>query len=81
MNNLEKAKEIIKKYFNSAKCDIFNVSNIVGDSTNTIYDENGLMIDICYYWEYFEVFGLSNEDFNELEKFYNSLKVNRFKLT
>lgn len=73
MNNLEKAKEIIKEHFNLAKHGIFNVHNTAGDSTNIIYAENGLMIDICYYWEYFEVFGLSNEDFNELEKFYNSL--------
>lgn len=39
----------------------------------TIYRGNELIINICYYYSYFEVFGLSKDEFNELEKFYNTL--------
>ncbi len=73
MSNLEKAKEIVKEYYVCARCGIFDSRNEVGDSMTTIYDGEGLTIDICYYYEYFEVFGLSNADFKELERYYNSL--------
>ena len=36
-------------------------------------EEIELCIDICYNWGYFEVFGLSEEEENELENFYESL--------
>lgn len=36
-----------------------------------IFNNDGLKIDICRLWKYFEVFGLSDDEFNELEKFYN----------
>ena len=40
----------------------------------TIYDKDGLVIDICRDWMYFEVFGLTAEEFNKLEEFYDSIK-------
>ena len=73
MNKLEKAKEIIKEHYEQADCGLYDSRNIMGDPMVTIYDENGLTIDICYYYSYFEVFGLSDEEFEELEVFYNSL--------
>lgn len=74
MNNLKKAKEIVKKYYNDADCGIFDSRNDVGDEMITIYKDEGLTIDICYNYAYFEVFGLPYEDFIELEKYYNSLE-------
>lgn len=74
MSKLEKAKEIIKKYYDEADCGIFNSRNLVGDPMSTIYDEDGLTIDICQYWSYFEVFGLSEKEFLELRKYYGSLR-------
>lgn len=70
---LDIAKRIIKEYYNEACCGIFDSHNFVGDSMSRIYDDGELSIDICYHWSYFEVFGLSNDDFTELQKFYNSL--------
>ena len=70
MTNLEIAKEIITKYGKKAQCGIFDCRNTAGDIMFTIYSKNGLIIDICYDWEYFEVFGLSEEDFSQLEKYY-----------
>lgn len=74
MSKLEKATEIIKKYYDEADCGIFNSRNLVGDPMSTIYDEDGLTIDICQYWSYFEVFGLSEKEFLELRKYYGSLR-------
>ena len=66
---LDIAKRIIKEYYDEASCGIYASRNIVGDPMNSIYNDG----DICYHWSYFEVFGLSNDDFTELQKFYNSL--------
>lgn len=73
MSKLEKAKEIVKAYYREADCGIFNSRNVVGDWMETIYKGEGLTIDICYSYAYFEVFGLSNTDFEKLEKYYSSL--------
>ena len=73
MNKLEKAKKIIKKYFNNGDCGIYDSRNIVGDPMINIYDDGDLTIDICYSYSYFEVFGLSDDEFAELEKYYNEL--------
>lgn len=74
MNNLEKAKEIIKEHYSDADCGIFDSRNIVGDMMETIYKGEGLTIDICYHYSYFEVFGLSDAEYEELEQYYYSLK-------
>ena len=76
MSKLEIAKEIIKERYNDADCGIYNSRNIAGDQMYTIYDDGELQIDICYYYAYFEVFGLSCEEFGELELFYNGLAKN-----
>lgn len=74
MDKLDKAKKVIKEYIKEAECGIYNTRNIAGDSMTTIFDEDGLQIDICYNWEYFEVFGLNREEFQELEKYYHELR-------
>jgi uncharacterized sporulation protein YeaH/YhbH (DUF444 family) len=77
MSRLEKAKEIVKEYYTDARYGIFDNRNIAGDEMETIYEGEGLIIDICYYYEYFEVFGLSDSDFEELEEYYYSLSRKR----
>lgn len=72
-NNLARAKRIIKKHFNEAGGGIFNCRNFVGDPMENLYEKDGLTIDICRYYGYFEVFGLSNVEFEELTKYYESL--------
>lgn len=74
MSNLEIAKDKIRFFFDIADCGIFNNRSLVGDILETIYDQNGLQIDICYHYSYFEVFGLSKEEFKELRDFYKSLQ-------
>ena len=75
MTKLEKAKAIINDYYLDAQCGIFDTRNCVGDPMDTIYDDGELEIDICYGYSYFEVFGLSEEEFIELQNFYESLGV------
>ena len=73
-NKLEIAKKIIKENIKDADCGIYNSLNLVGDDMTNIYDEDGLIIDICYHWSYFEVFGLSDEEFKTLEEYYDQIK-------
>jgi len=73
MNKLEIAKRIIKENIEDARCGIFDTRNIAGDTMETLYDSDDLTIDICYFWMYFEVFGLTKEEFEILERYYNSL--------
>lgn len=74
MSKLEKAKKVIKENISDANCGIFNCRNFVGDLMTNIYDEDGLCIDICYGYAYFEVFGLSVDEFAELETYYDELR-------
>ena len=69
-----KAKQVIKEYYHEANCGLFDCRNDAGDPMTTIYSDDGLMIDICYYYSYFEIFGLSDDEFKELAKFYDSLE-------
>lgn len=73
MSRLEKAKEIIKANYKEAKHGIFNTRNLVGDHMETIYDWDGLMIDICREYGYFEVFGLTEDEFVKLSRYYIKL--------
>lgn len=70
---VEKVKEVIKNNIEDATYGIFDCRNIVGDPMETIYDEMGVRIEICRKWGYFEVFGLTNEEFAEVESFYGDL--------
>lgn len=73
-DKLEIAKNVIKENYAYAECGIFDCRNLVGDSMSTIYDEDGLQIEICYDYCYFEVFGLTDKEFEELEKYYDDLE-------
>ena len=76
MNNIsriEKVKNVIRNRYIDAMCGLFFTRNLVGDRMSTIWAEDGVTIDICYDYEYFEVFGLTEEEEDELSAFYNSL--------
>lgn len=70
---LDTAKRIIKENYTDFRCGIFNTGNIAGDPMGTIYEDDTLSILGCYYYSYFEVFGLSNDDFEKLKDYYDSL--------
>ena len=71
---LEEVRKIIKEYLNEALCGLFFCRNTANDAIINIYDKNGIQIDICYKWAYFEVFGLDLVQKVVLKKYYNSLR-------
>lgn len=76
MTNLEIAKKAIGENVNAGigLYGLFDSRNIAGDTMTTIYAMDGLMIDYADNWDYFEVFGLTEEDFESLNSYYNRLK-------
>lgn len=70
---VEKVKAVIADNIEDALYGIFDCRNIVGDPMETIYDEDEVSIDICRHYRYFEVFGLSEQEFGEVESFYEDL--------
>lgn len=73
MTRLEKAKDIIKRDFKLFPCGIYDCRNVCGDVMVTRYVDDDIKIDVCPGWSYFEVFGLTTEEFRELKNFYESL--------
>lgn len=72
-DNLTIAKEIIKENFKQANCGIFFCKNWYGDPMETVYKNDEIMIDICYRYSYYEVFGLNEEEQEELAYYYAEL--------
>lgn len=70
----QKVKELIKKYYKYSKYGIYNTRNIVGDPMKTLYIGKYFKLEICYEYGYFEIFGTTNEEFEELEGYYASLR-------
>lgn len=66
-NRLNKLKKFLKENFKKG-IQAFDTRNIVGDNMGTIYDEDGITVDYCYYYEYIEIFGLTDKEYKELEK-------------
>ena len=64
---INKVKKIFKR---SAKKNIqaFTTKNIVGDFMVTIYNKDGIQVDYAPGYGYIEIFGLTDEEYEELEK-------------
>lgn len=73
ISRINKVKNVIGNRYKDAMCGLFFTPNWAGDPMSTIWEEDGVTIDICYEYQYFEVFGLTEEEENELLAFYNSL--------
>lgn len=69
----EIAKQIIKEYYYKATYGIFDCRGWAKDAMYTIYHDGELTINICYNYEFFEVFGLSAHEFIKLKRFYEEL--------
>lgn len=77
MSRLRKAKKVIVENFKGHEHGLFFTRNIVGDAMRCIFDEEGVVIDVCDEWAYFEIFNLSDKEQEEIMKFYDSLQKNR----
>ena len=73
VRDLTKVKETIKHYYKEGDCGCFFTRNWIGDEMANIYDNDGIQIDICYHYSYFEIFGLTCAEEEEIANFYESL--------
>lgn len=64
MNKIDKLKIFLQENYPNEQA--FNTKNIVGDSMVTVYNEDGIIVDYCYYYSYIEIFGLTDEEFKNL---------------
>ena len=64
MNKIDKLKRFLQE--NCPNEQAFNTRNIVGDSMVTVYDEDEIIVDYCYCYSYIEIFGLTDEEFEDL---------------
>lgn len=67
---MEKLIEFLKKEFPEG-IQMFDTRNWVGDSMYNIYNADGIVVDYCYGYEYIEIFGLTNEQFEYVENVIN----------
>lgn len=64
---LIKLKKFLKGVFKK-RIQAFTTKNIVGDYMETIYNKDGIQVDYAPGYGYIEIFGLTNEEYEELEK-------------
>ena len=69
-NIVEEVKKVIEERIQDAPCGIFDCRNWVGDPIDNLFKQDGVSVDICWMELYFEVIGLSDEDFQEVKAFY-----------
>jgi hypothetical protein len=70
-------KELIIENFWRADCGLFDEPNIVGDEMTTVYKGEYFELLICLWHRYFEIFGMTEEEFAELEKRYKRWQDSR----
>lgn len=50
----------------------FNSKGIAGDPMEHMYNKDGVVIDMCWHYDYFEIFGITDEDFEVIESPHNA---------
>ena len=73
MNKINKLKRFLQENYPNIQA--FDTRNIVGDYMITVYDEDGITVDYCPYYEYIEIFGLRYEEFKDLIDEFGNLKT------
>lgn len=72
MNILDEIKAIIDLWGEKCDCGIFDCRSYSNDQLqNVYYIPNVCLVDVCENFKYIEVIGLSNDDFEKLENYYN----------
>lgn len=70
---LKKVKKFIYCFFEDADCGLYDTRNLAGDNMTNLFTGDYFILDICFNWSYFEVFGTTKEEFKELLTFYNMM--------
>lgn len=67
MDRLEKLNKFLDEYiFDDDSFQVFATRNVVGDKTETIYEEDGITVEYCRDWGYIEILGLTDEEWESL---------------
>ena len=74
MERLDFVKKVIETHIDNAPSGIFFTRNFVGDRMTQLDKRFGIEIEICYEYEYFEIFGLTDHEQRIIELFYDRLK-------
>lgn len=45
---------------------LYDCRNLVGDSLETVYSEDGIVVNNCSNWDYIEIFGLTKEEYKDV---------------
>lgn len=65
MNRIEKLRKfLIEHDFKNTQT--FDSRNLAGDGMVTIYEDDGITVDYCLFYEYLEIFGLSRKEYHSL---------------
>lgn len=75
MARLDAVKNVIKEHILDGDGGLFCRGGMFGDLKETVYEADGVRVLLAKYDAYFEVFGLTSEEFKELQEFYEPLKA------
>ena len=64
MNKIDKLKKFLQENYPNIQA--FNTRNIIGDYMENVYDEDNIQVDYAPEYGYIEIFGLTDEEFEEL---------------
>ena len=73
-NELEEIKKIMRENIEDADCGLYDTRNTVGDYMQNLYTGKYFQLDICFYYSYFEIFGTTSKEFDELEEYYEEIQ-------
>jgi hypothetical protein len=45
---------------------VFNCPSLIGDYSETVYEEDGIEVLVCDYYGYVEILGISDEEFKAI---------------
>lgn len=65
MNRFQRLVEFLRKS-DFLGMQVFDSESLVGDYRDLVYDEDGIEVKVCYYYEYIEILGISKNEFNQL---------------
>lgn len=73
MTLLEEIKAVLLANIADALFGICNEHRSIGDDTYRLFERGGVIVNICHTYEYFEVLGLSDDAFDEIEEYYDAI--------
>ena len=71
MNISERFYKLLKfiRSSNLLGMQVFNCPSLVGDYRESVYEQDGIEVLVCPYYEYVEILGISNEEFKAISTY------------